>query len=161
MADTFVGNLWCNTLGSVRPHMGPLAWQSFQWLTHRNSSGVSFTIYYQPAFNVTSCWMFATSCWRCHKGCVKGVLGLMTGWQKCNNRRGAVSTMTSRPSKEKDTSPFSEALYWCTAAPKSMCLPEGQSRHCPDMSHLLHRAPVVILGVVLIAFTETLLIFDW
>ena len=27
------------------------------------------------------------------------------------NRRGAVSTMTSKPSEKKDTSPFSEALY--------------------------------------------------
>ena len=65
--------------------------------------------------------------------------------------------MTSIPSKEKDTSPFPEALYCCTAAAKKHVFARRAKQTLP---YLLHRAPGVLLGVILIAFTEPLLIFD-
>ncbi len=67
--------------------------------------------------------------------CRAGWLGLMTGWQNCNKRRGALSTLTSKLWKERATSPSSEAQYWCTAATTRNVFArilafEGQSRHC-------------------------------
>ena len=66
--------------------------------------------------------------------------------------------MTSKPSKDKDTSPSSEALYCCTAAAQQKHVFARRAKQ--TLPHLLHMAPGVFLGVILIAFTEPLLIFD-
>ncbi len=95
--------------------------------------------------------MKSTSFWKSPNSCVIRVLGLMTGWQTCNSRRGALSTLLSKLWMEKATSPFSEAQYWCMAA---------ATRHVfarQTLSHLLHRTPTIIL----MAFTEPLVIFDY